>query len=576
MSDLKDFLVIIGIEEDTDHPPDSTEEENANYLISGERILSLARQKRKRVLFKTNNLTVRLCDLNYPRLEYDINRAEQQITRTMRKTIKEHLKEIKSKECLIEKGIPFLLSYCEEEMKDLVVPLYSCYDASLTKEVTGSEMIIKMKIGNKLFFIPVSSNKRFSNTRYYYKINPSYMINICHPEDAFSYLFYIHWLNQIKREAFHDDSIDRTIKYLSRELSPVLQHFIWYKQSLPEWFCNYLIDSGYNLDEKENWYIKQNMRTTAAKVTFMQMTSYADLFIIIAYAYGNKFFCVEDILMDDGENQYLGLPGYVQQYALSSLRYFIANLQNIRAEEKYRKHIEGQVARAYTTKRNIPQYIVSKMKTSVLNEYFGFIEFDEDVDIALVDKVTEEFKKLNQRYFNGFKCKNVYLRLRKLGRHHAVGLYFPTLNTMAVDFRFPDSFVHEYYHMIDDQLGDLSLQCEFAHIVERYQYLLRKTVREEKQKGNILLPTRGKYNINYYLQKAEIFARCGEIHLFRNLNVVSSLLKPEEKSYFAYPDDSQLNELINEYYTELLTKLGTSEITIRRVDYEENLHIAAQ
>lgn len=234
------------------------------------------------------------------------------------------------------------------------------------------------------------------------------------------------------------------------------------------------------------------------------------------------------------------------------------------------------VARAYMTKRNIPQHVLKEMQCSELNKYFGFIEFDEEVDLKSVDLVTKEFQKLNHQIFHDFKNHNVALRFRKLGRHHASGLYYPSINTMVVDFRHPDSFIHEYFHMLDDTLGDLSLQCTFDKIALRYQKLLRNAVEEEKKTGMVLLSARGKYGINYYLRKCEIFARCGEIYLFRILHIVSSLLKPEETKSFAYPDDDTLNSLIHHYYSSLLDQLKDIKIDKRKEHYETALHIAAQ
>lgn len=92
----------------------------------------------------------------------------------------------------------------------------------------------------------------------------------------------------------------------------------------------------------------------------------------------------------------------------------------------------------------------------------------------------------------------------------------------------------------------------------------------------VLLSARGKYGVNYYLRKCEIFARCGEIYLFRNLHIVSSLLKPEETKSFAYPDDDTLNSLINHYYSSLLDQLKDIKIDKRKENYETALHIAAQ
>ena len=50
--------------------------------------------------------------------------------------------------------------------------------------------------------------------------------------------------------------------------------------------------------------------------------------------------------------------------------------------------------------------------------------------------------------------------------------------------RHPDSFVHEYFHAIDDNLGNLSQKFAFYKIVDRYSYLLSKTIKESEKNGN--------------------------------------------------------------------------------------------
>ncbi len=308
----------------------------------------------------------------------------------------------------------------------------------------------------------------------------------------------------------------------------------------------------------------------------MQLSDFnPELINIVFFVYSDTLLSAKDLLHENGSSIYFGLPYYYEKYIFLSLQYFISNIQDIKEEEKHRKKLDGMVARAYMTKRNIPQKILAEMQHSELNQYFGFIEFDEEVDLKSVDIVTKEFQKLNQQVFHDFKSKDVALRFRKLGRHHASGLYYPSINTIVVDFRHPDSFVHEYFHMLDDMLGDLSLQYTFDKVAACYQKLVRKVVEYEQKQGTVILSSKGKYNINYYLRKCEIFARCGEIYLFRNLHIVSSLLKPEETKYFAYPDDDILNRYIEEYYTSLFNYLRNLKIDKRKDTYETTLHLTA-
>ena len=119
------------------------------------------------------------------------------------------------------------------------------------------------------------------------------------------------------------------------------------------------------------------------------------------------------------------------------------------------------------------------------------------------------------------------------------------------------------------------MKYEFDQVALQYQQLLISSVEKEREEGKEILPKKGKYNLNYFLRKCEIFARCGEIHLFRNLHIVSSLLKPEETHYFAYPDDKILNSMIGEYYTNLLDRMKNISYKTGEDVYEKNLHFAS-
>ena len=61
MSEFTELLSLVGLVDFVDEPTDKNEANSTNYLREGKRILSLARVKEKRNLFKTDSLTVRLC-----------------------------------------------------------------------------------------------------------------------------------------------------------------------------------------------------------------------------------------------------------------------------------------------------------------------------------------------------------------------------------------------------------------------------------------------------------------------------------------------------------------------------------
>lgn len=576
MSDLTDLLELLGFVENpiASYPCEDEEDTNTNYLHEGERILSLARQKKKRKLFKAENLTVRLCNLRYPSLDINPNKACLQIIRAIKNYIKKEARKYEQKESLESDGIPFFNAYLTT-LKDIKLSVAAgSYEASLAETVSKSSLNFSLSIATENFFAPCKPSRRFSNMDYFFKINPGRTIHMIHVEDVFYMLFSINWLNQLKQEAESDPSIKETLKYLLKDSTKTLLSYNWKRRGLPEYFQEYLMDNGYTLHNKETYLLSES-KITLDYMKKAEDAGYRCLFDLVSLVYGDSMLTADLLISSDRSFSYLYFDSYYENFSLRTLLYFITSLKDLREEEKHRKSLEGIVAKAYMTKRNIPQYILKEMRTSELNNYFGFIEFDEDVDLKLVSYVIEEFKKVNHFIFHDYKSWNTALRFRKLGRHHATGLYYPSIRTMVVDFRHLDSFFHEYFHMLDDTFGDLSMDCKFNPIVARYQALVQQEVTAEEKKGNHLLPGKGKYNLQYYLRKCEIFARCGEIYLFRNRKIISSLLKPEKTKYFCYPDDDELNNLINDYYDNLMIKLDEQTTAKGELPDEEYLYIAS-
>lgn len=207
------------------------------------------------------------------------------------------------------------------------------------------------------------------------------------------------------------------------------------------------------------------------------------------------------------------------------------------------------IATAFITKKNIPKTVLSAMEQTGFLRYFKYVEFDEDTDLESASAIEKEFVAMNKAYFSGSTFP-VAIRFRKLGKHKASGLYYPFFNTLCVDIRSPSSFMHEYFHMIDNQLGDLSLDIGFQDVAEQYREAFLKGLEKEDAAIKAKLKGHSKYNISYYFRRAEIFARCGEIYLLRILKAESSLL--QSSLGYAYPESETLDSLIGDYYQSLL------------------------
>lgn len=224
--------------------------------------------------------------------------------------------------------------------------------------------------------------------------------------------------------------------------------------------------------------------------------------------------------------------------------------QDLSHENEYREQMTHSIATAYMTKKNIPESILKAMEQTGFLHYFKYVEFDEDTDMDAVSAIEKEFVAMNKEYFSGSVFPDVNIRFRKLGKHKASGLYYPSLNTLCVDIRSPSSFMHEYFHMIDNQLGDLSLEVGFQGVVKQYTDAFLKGLEKESSSVKKKMEGCSKYNINYFFRRAEIFARCGEIYLMRILKAESSLLQPNLG--YAYPESEALDSLIQGYYQPLL------------------------
>lgn len=216
--------------------------------------------------------------------------------------------------------------------------------------------------------------------------------------------------------------------------------------------------------------------------------------------------------------------------------------------EKFLKDLQSR-APVWKTKKNIPEKTVKAMKNSGFNDFFGYVEFDEECELEKMKEIEREFRALNT-VFHQKKCEDEALRFRKLGNYKATGLYFPNLHCLCVDIRCPSSMAHEYFHMLDYKNGSLSRKYSFEKCEQLYTKALKKRI-ENMEDGSALkiqLTGNSKYNADYFLEPTEIFARCGEIYLMRILEISSSLCKVEKREMFAYPDTEELNAEIQKYF----------------------------
>lgn len=240
------------------------------------------------------------------------------------------------------------------------------------------------------------------------------------------------------------------------------------------------------------------------------------------------------------------------------LNQFKSDYLKLKEEAKMEKTLSKDHARSFQTKKNIPRKCIRSMRRSGFNDYFGYVEFDEDCDLKLMQELYREYNAFSMELGVG-KYPEVSLRFRKLGNHKASGLYYYTLKCLCVDVRSPGSMVHEVGHMIDYHLDHISIKYEFQRIFDRYESLLKDYVRNNKGNDTAILTGKTKYNLSYYLQPTEVFARCFEMYVVKCRNIDNSLCKPQ--GGFAYPEDAILLSSIQEFYDRILKKLEKEVIS---------------
>jgi len=231
---------------------------------------------------------------------------------------------------------------------------------------------------------------------------------------------------------------------------------------------------------------------------------------------------------------------------------------NYKEKVTARKYLRENKSRAkvFQTKKNIPEKVVNMMQLSALNDYFGYVEFDEECDLEKVQVIVDQFIAFKETYLKNLDTQKVSIRFRKLGNYKAAGLYFPHLGCLCVDFRHPDSFIHEFGHCIDNVQGKLKNLSEQEEFFNTWYLYKEAFIQAFSDSGKVLT---GKYDQNYYLQKTEVFARCFELYVTRTLLVSNSICKPDAETSFAYPKDEELMDAINAYFDSLFEKIGKAQ-----------------
>ncbi|MDD4804975.1 MAG: hypothetical protein PHN69_07605 [Candidatus Pacebacteria bacterium] len=244
---------------------------------------------------------------------------------------------------------------------------------------------------------------------------------------------------------------------------------------------------------------------------------------------------------------------------------YYKNIKCTEYEIERERIMRSDYAASYQDKKTTNKKYLGAAEKSILNKYFSKIEIDTDVDLKLFN----EYEKQIAYFYGlfGVKINGLELRLRKLGKHKAAGLFFPHANCLCVDIKNPSSFVHEFFHAIDYNKGAEYIRCHsfmaFKRIHRLYTNKLDNIVKSMDNKNPLKIRLKGssKYNIDYYKDPYEVFARCGEIYfheLYGNKYSINSDLLNE--SIFYPIDDDEIVSEIKIFFNNLFKKINKEAV----------------
>ncbi|WP_297589942.1 hypothetical protein [uncultured Mobiluncus sp.] len=190
--------------------------------------------------------------------------------------------------------------------------------------------------------------------------------------------------------------------------------------------------------------------------------------------------------------------------------------ERIRDQQKYVSETKTSLASAWEDKKYPDQTHRELAENSILLQAgFRKVEVDNDVD-------PEEFHDFEQAVLEAQKVlpkipagTTPAIRVRKLGKHRALGLYVPHVNTICVDVHDSGSFVHEYGHMLDFQSTESSMGDDFGEVIGGYRQALVVDGSASRSAG-------------YYRVPTEIWARAFELWGRERLGIDNRTVQPKE------------------------------------------------
>ena len=168
---------------------------------------------------------------------------------------------------------------------------------------------------------------------------------------------------------------------------------------------------------------------------------------------------------------------------------------------------------------------------------FSKVEIDNDVDPAEYADFEKAVAEVESKLPAIPAGRNPELRIRKLGRHNARGLFSPHRNAVAVDVRTSEAYIHEMGHYYDHVVGQsASLQQDFRSISRGYAAALEEP--DSKRRQYLNTPT-------------EQLARGFEVYAVERLGINNRLVRPEkfdDPDYAPFTQNPELKQRIFAFF----------------------------
>lgn len=205
--------------------------------------------------------------------------------------------------------------------------------------------------------------------------------------------------------------------------------------------------------------------------------------------------------------------------------------RNFQAQAKYMKSKQGSVATAWQDKKHPDKVHVELAKNTPMARDFAKVEIDNDVDPEQFRDFEAAWEDAKEKLPPIPAGREPSLRIRYLGKHKATGVFFPHVNTIAVDVRDSSSFVHEYGHYVDLVTQDnASVGRGFREVVDEYSRKVKMPAGMETKSG-------------YYSTPTEVYARGFEMYAHERLGVDSRLLRKDKFDRFDFEPFQRSPEL---------------------------------